>query len=545
VIDTLRADAARAMPRLGALAGRGAHFTQAITAATWTRPSLLAMLGGDLPTALGQGAEDMIPTDSARRRFYAGAPRLLTHRLSAAGRHAVAIGNNFFFLGHPQIGLDFGFDEVTDIRHPVLDTPAITEAAETFLHEHRAEPFFLYLHYDSPHWPYSPPPEYQARAARAMPPGFPSDSAGRAYVGETLYADDHLGRVLDALEREGLGDRTYVIVVGDHGEIFDHAHSYTVDAMHQPTLHHHGWTAYDEVVRVPWIVTGPGIAPREIDAQVSLVDFAPTLLELLHLPADPSRHGRSLAAALAGGRVAAEPAFVEGQNVRLVRAGGWAFLQRDDGNLTVGGKRRVLKEELYDLSHDPLEHEDRAANEPAKVTELRALVTKLAPALPDPPMPRLHLRVERSKAQEPIEGVLTSEGTLRVRAVEGGNAESIDAHRVRIHLGAENALELESDPPDARLTLELTRGHGALSARAILLGEFALPLVDSSGPLILDGERWSWADAAHPPHPSDRGALLLWRDPSRFAPGAVATDTHASDEVSGMMKRWGYAQPER
>ena len=84
VIDTLRVDALPAMPRLRALAAEGARFTQAITAATWTRPSVLAMLGGDLPTALGQGAEEMIPSDGDRRRFYAIAPPLLPRVLAAA-----------------------------------------------------------------------------------------------------------------------------------------------------------------------------------------------------------------------------------------------------------------------------------------------------------------------------------------------------------------------------------------------------------------------------------------------------------------------------
>ena len=44
---------------------------------TWTRPSMLAMYGGDLPTAVGQSAEEMIPRDLDRRRFYRLAPPLL------------------------------------------------------------------------------------------------------------------------------------------------------------------------------------------------------------------------------------------------------------------------------------------------------------------------------------------------------------------------------------------------------------------------------------------------------------------------------------
>ncbi|HEX4461807.1 MAG TPA: sulfatase-like hydrolase/transferase, partial [Polyangia bacterium] len=225
VIDTLRVDALPAMPRLRALADQGARFTQAITAATWTRPSVLAMFGGDLPTALGQGAEDMIPSDGSRRRFYAVAPPLLPRVMEADGYRAIAIGNNFFLLGYPQIGLSLGFDEVADIRDPVLDTPAITNAAIAFMEAHRDEPWLLHLHYDAPHWPYTPPHEY---LAKVPPLPFPADSMAKAYLAEAAYADDYLGRVIDALDRLKLSERTIVVVMGDHGEIFDHAHSHTV-----------------------------------------------------------------------------------------------------------------------------------------------------------------------------------------------------------------------------------------------------------------------------------------------------------------------------
>src|SRR5205807_1315452 len=156
IIDTLRIDALPAMPRLRALAAEGTSFSQAITAGTWTRPSLLPMLGGDLPTAPGQGAEEMIPSDGDRRRLYAIAP---------------------------------------------------------------------------PHWPYTPPPAYLAKVPQ-MP--FPADPMARAYLAEAAYADDYLGHVIDALDRLKLSERTLVIVVGDHGEVFDHAHSHTVEALHQP-----------------------------------------------------------------------------------------------------------------------------------------------------------------------------------------------------------------------------------------------------------------------------------------------------------------------
>ena len=247
------------MPRLQALAARGARFDQAITSATWTRPSLLALLGGDYPTALGQSAEQMIPADAERRRFYAVSPPLLPRILEQRGWQADAIGNNFFLLGYPQIGLSLGFESVADVRHPVLDTPAIERAAEAYFAARTgASPHqYLQVHFDGPHWPYTPPPDYLKRVQ--PPPGFPNDSMARAYLAEALYADDHLGRLIDALARLKLDERTVIVVVGDHGEVFDHAHDHVVEALDQPTLHHHGWSAYDEILRVPLVIVQPKI----------------------------------------------------------------------------------------------------------------------------------------------------------------------------------------------------------------------------------------------------------------------------------------------
>ena len=99
----------------------------------------------------------------------------------------------------------------------------------------------------------------------------------------------------------------------------------------------------------------PGtIAGRRIDEQVSLVDLAPTIRDSRrHRARDRARAGVRLRRCGAGETLPHRPAFVEGQDVRVVRAGGWAYLRRSDGRLTLdGGKRVVRTEELYDLSHD-------------------------------------------------------------------------------------------------------------------------------------------------------------------------------------------------
>ncbi|HEY2743654.1 MAG TPA: sulfatase, partial [Polyangia bacterium] len=542
IIDTLRVDALPAMPRLRALAAQGASFTQAITAATWTRPSVLAMLGGDLPTALGQGAEEMIPSDGDRRRFYAIAPPLLPRVLAANGYRAVAIGNNFFLLGYPQIGLTLGFEEVADIRHPVLDTPAITNAAIAFLEAHRDEPWLLHLHYDAPHWPYTPPPAY---LAKVPPMPFPDDSMARAYLAEAAYADDYLGRVIDALDRLGLSEHTLVVVVGDHGEVFDHAHAHTVEALHQPTLHHHGWSGYDELLRVPLVMRMPGTIPKTtIDEQVSFVDIEPTIRELTGIAARPGARGRSLAPLWRGGKLPERPAFVEGQDVRVVRDGGWAYLRRSDGRLTLdGGKRVVRTEELYDLSRDPAEHTDLAAHDPEALARMRALFEHEAPTPRDAPVAVVHLRVAPDERAHVVDGTLHSDGAISLRGVAGAEASPVDAHTLRLILRGAAEVDLAIDPPTASITLALKRDGTPVAPRQVLLGEFALPLLADADELRLDGGRLTWIDAEHPPLRGERGEILLWRDPSPITSLTLPAAGKSSSEVAGMMRRWGYAQP--
>jgi arylsulfatase A-like enzyme len=543
IIDTLRADALAVMPRLRAL--EGAHFEQAITAASWTRPSVIAMLGGDLPSVLGQAAEDMIPTDADRRRFYAlGAP-LLPQLLASTGYLTSAIGNNFFLLGYPQIGLSLGFDEVADIRHPVLDTPAITAAAKRFLAAHARESWLLHLHYDAPHWPYTPPPEYLRRVQ--IPPGFPHDPMAREYLAEAAYADDYLAQVIDELDRLGLRQRTIVVVVGDHGEVFDHAHAHTVEALRLPTLHHHGWSAYDEIAHVPLLISLPGTIPdTHVGTQVSLVDVLPTLLDLMGRPraTASASAGRSLAPAWRGGTLADRPAFVEGQNVRALRDDGWAYLRRTDGRLTLPVGPRRVDEELYDLRRDPLQHENRVGDAPDMLARMRAAFARLAPVVPDVPQPVLHLQVADDARAHVVEGTLRAAGSLTVRGIAGGEIVGVDARSVRLRLPERGRVDLLVEPPNARVELALRRDGIPLRTGQLLLGRFALPLLDEMDRTVIDDERWSWLDSERPPLFGERGEVLLWRDPSR-APQTEAAAPETHDEVAGMMRRWGYAQPER
>jgi len=142
--------------------------------------------------------------------------------------------------------------------------------------------FFLWIHFFDPHAPYRPPAAFALApdepvdlAGKQLPPDVASRSelasAIRAYRGEVQRADAQIGELIAALDETGLRASTAVIVTSDHGEgLGDHG------------LMAHGKNLFEELVRVPWIVNGPGIPARgRIEGLAQLEDLLPTILSLL------------------------------------------------------------------------------------------------------------------------------------------------------------------------------------------------------------------------------------------------------------------------
>jgi arylsulfatase A-like enzyme len=178
------------------------------------------------------------------------------------------------------------------------------EAAATFgdatrwVESHRDRSFFLFVHTYQVHAPYLPPRSH--RLFFLDVPGREGTGFSRNalfYDQETRFTNDQVGPFLASIERLGLGDRTIVVLLADHGEEFG-----------EHGAGGHGRTLYREVLQVPLIVWAPGLAkPGRIATPVSLLDVAPTVLDLLGLPADPTHDGTSLAATVRG-RPAKSPA---------------------------------------------------------------------------------------------------------------------------------------------------------------------------------------------------------------------------------------------
>ncbi|HLK12683.1 MAG TPA: sulfatase-like hydrolase/transferase [Candidatus Binatia bacterium] len=405
LVDALRADRLGCYgaepspsPTLDRLAAGGLVFDAAVSQAPWTAPAVATYFTGLNPRSHGVlGAEsDEVPgsADHGQAIFLADAHRTLAEEAARAGITTLGVSSNPLvsrgtnFAQGFEVFREFGWDPA---RRNWADAAEVTAAALDALRAARGRRFLAYVHFMEPHDPYTPdadlrPPapagvdplvaagQAHALAAaqrRGAPAPGPRDLAylRALYDAEIRTWDRQLGALLDGLGRLGLRDSTVVVVLADHGEEFEE----------------HGWLThrvqlYDELIRVPLVIAGPGIPRGRVEAQVQGIDVFPTLAALLGVAVPPGLPGRD---ALATPR-AERPAVAETE-FGLGAGGGTTellALRRPPWKLIWAPASG--RHELYDLAHDPGEHHDRFADAP----EGAALAAELAgwrATAPSPP----------------------------------------------------------------------------------------------------------------------------------------------------------------
>ncbi len=332
-IDTLRADRVGAYgnssgltPALDRLAETGLRFEAAYTPVPMTLPAHASILTGLEPFSHG------IRNNTS---FRLGQTPTLATMLKAAGYRTGAFVGAFVLSA--KFGLNRDFD-VYDDRIGYKGDPAgvriaerraervIGPATEWILGSDRSRPWFAWVHLYDPHAPYQAPPEY----GRGHSP----------YDAEVAYTDAMIARGLETLRAAGQLDRTIVIAVADHGESLGEHGEAT-----------HGLFAYDATLRVPMIVSAPGIRARVVRTPVASVDLVPTVLELLGIAVPSGLDGRSLLTAEDDRARSPRALYFEALDANLTR--GWAPLVgvRMDGWKYID----LPLPELYDLQHDSQE----------------------------------------------------------------------------------------------------------------------------------------------------------------------------------------------
>ncbi|HEY5959441.1 MAG TPA: sulfatase, partial [Polyangiaceae bacterium] len=349
--DSLRPDRldSRRAPNLAALAQHATTFERAYTPLARTFPAWVSISTGKYPHH--HGIRNMFPRWETRERHF----DTLAEHFGQAGYQTAVVGD---FAADIFRRIDLGYQEVRTptftmrelvrehllkndpwllawVRgsfmrwlcpvvvemHEATDPSAVTGEALDVIDRSRERPLFLTVFYSTPHFPYAAPGPHHRRFAVSGYAGpfryAKADTLNAAeqltaaditqvralYDGAVYATDEAIGELLDALKKRGFFENAIVVVTADHGE---QLYEYSRTQGHGDHLYG------DESLRVPLVIATPGLSrANRVAEPVSLVDLAPTLLELAHVAPLDGIDGRSLVTAMGGQLLPPKPIYSE------------------------------------------------------------------------------------------------------------------------------------------------------------------------------------------------------------------------------------------
>lgn len=387
ILDATRADrlslyghSRPTSPRLDELAAEGVTYDNCFATASWTLPSLSSIFTGKYVRDHGVSSQNL----SLAPRHKTMAEMLQKKGYRTAGFSCNAWVGEFSALNR-------GFETFEDVWKGLNSSSSDAGAEETnelvldwIDFETAGKPFFVFINYFEPHFPYRPPVPFDQKF---LPPGASqrevaeirswesprelgvilnapgyqlSESQIRLieaqYDGEIAYLDSKVGELVDGLRERKILDNTLVLILADHGEhLGDHG------------MLDHKMSLYDPLIRVPLIARLPGRFPagERVRSMVQTIDILPTVLDACGIDApvgtaaslptadDPRPSDRTVFAEFA------QPSlFIEVIEQKLPGVDHSAF----DRSLTVARTSRHKfiwasdgRHELYDIVEDPNE----------------------------------------------------------------------------------------------------------------------------------------------------------------------------------------------
>jgi arylsulfatase A-like enzyme len=391
LVDTLRPDFLGCYghppgltPFTDELAASGTRFAHAYAASTWTNPSVASLFTSRWQSQTG--VLNLFSVLPDRERTLAEA--LHDRGFATAG-----------FLATRSIPGAAGFGQGFDVWEEVIDQmqekgtgAQLNTRTLSWLDARPRDdrrPLLLYLHYMEPHFPYDPRPDrldavlaprhyteaerdaWDARVntwlEHSLEGGAHPDDVGvmhDEYLAEVASLDQALRELFDGLRTRGVLEHAVVVITADHGEeFFEHGRF------------GHGLDLFNETLHVPLLLLVPGQRAGVADDPVSLIDVAPTILELAGARAEPSFEGRSLL------RQGTRPAYAE----LLVDVVG---KEPPQNRALVDGSRKIMltpdgREQFYDLARDPGERDPDAFDGPVRAELVQTLDASRARAQHD------------------------------------------------------------------------------------------------------------------------------------------------------------------
>jgi arylsulfatase A-like enzyme len=358
-VDTLRADVGfmgydqPVTPNLDALAAKSVVFDHEYAFASYTGKSIGPLFIGKYPSETKR--------DGSHFNTYLSANTTLAERMRAAGIRTFGAASHWYFM--PWSGLAQGFDTWDMSARPgegqgetdtSITSKGVSDAAIRLLKkpENTSQRFFAWFHYFDPH------EQYMAHD------GAPKFGTGNraAYDGEVWFTDKHIGRVLDYVASQPWGEKTAIVVTADHGEAFG-----------EHNMRWHGYEIWEPLVHVPFVVYVPGVAPHHVPVKRSHIDFVPTLLDVMGLPAPPEGElsgvsdAVDLVAPAPAPATGGQPYVYEERDVYLdMPSGPFTGMRQALIHGETPGMKLIRLESgqymLFDLAADPGEKEDLSSD---------------------------------------------------------------------------------------------------------------------------------------------------------------------------------------
>ena len=382
-------------PNISKLAAGGTVFLNAFPQAPWTKPSVGSLFTGLYPyqhralIAVDVPAYREVP----QLAYLSEDLKTLAEVFRENGYRTAGFNTNVHLIR--SLGFAQGFDYWADMDN--ISSPEVTEDAVRWINRNAPSPFFMYIHYMDTHSPYRTYPPYKGRF-HGTPPGLedrlltehelselregilPSSDLTRLsdliniYDAAVAQIDGQVGKLVSMLENHGLIENTLVIFLADHGE-----------ALSEHGNYFHGWTLYNEMLRVPMVISCPGLLAggKHVNGIVETRNIFLTVIDLLDLKTygamkyeiKPSSLKNLLTEdrdAVAGQAYSETQVYIQKKNPRGHSA--LTCVQDREWKLIIDW--RSGKRELYHLSEDPDELVNLAAARPEVAADLEKILNE-------------------------------------------------------------------------------------------------------------------------------------------------------------------------
>lgn len=366
-------------PFLKSLAQDAAIFENAITASPWTHPTVASLLTGLYPHSHG-AVHSQNP-----RNFGKEYPRKVCQDILTLPEVLVALEFRSHFTSAISAAMlpALGWFKNSSVFFGGVDHHL--GAVLKWVVKNRDKSSFVYFQLADLHAPINAPEPYRDAFGRIADipkletwqfreharPGNPAferyrENRTKLYDSALRFVDDQIAKFFEYLKEAKLLDSCLIFVTSDHGEEFwDHV-ELERRLFYDPRGFYgvgHGHNLFQEIINVPLICIGPGVTPGSYSHNVSLVDLAPTVLELCRIEHKLALDGHNLFNCRNEEIIFSE-GIAYGYEKKAVFKNNWKLIHSEGDGVSL----------LFDLSQDPGENNDLGK---IKIQELATLKSKL------------------------------------------------------------------------------------------------------------------------------------------------------------------------